>query len=176
LENRSRIQFKIKSSLPYHTRFGPDWCFGLIKLTNFISFRISACCQYFHTKRNQSQLIVDPVSKQTLVQVYYWKSYFEIYFRKVPNIISYHHLRFDATKPGLVFIKEFPSTAEKTIKIIKSQCTLHFEGTPLVLNPKCLAAERAWYLYKHIREHVSDDRKTLLVHNPLFQSRNPLKF
>ena len=25
---------KIKSSfmLPYHTRFGPDWCFGLIKL------------------------------------------------------------------------------------------------------------------------------------------------
>ena len=55
---------------------------------------------------NLAQLIVDPVSKQTLVQVYDWKSYFEIYFRKVPNTISYHHLPFDATKPGLVFIKE----------------------------------------------------------------------
>jgi len=153
--------------LPYHTRFGPDWCFGLIKL----KYRRSQITSVFELARvvntstqkeiNLAQLIVDPVSKQTLVQVYDWKSYFEIYFRKVPNIISYHHLRFDATKPGLVFIKEFPSTAEKTIKIIKSQCTLHFEGTPLVLNPKCLAAERAWYLYKHIREHVSDDSKDI---------------
>ena len=44
---------------------------------------------------------------------------------------------------------------------MKNQCTLHFEGIPLVLNPKGLAAERAWYLYKHIREHVSDDSKVI---------------
>jgi hypothetical protein len=53
-----------------------------------------------------------------------------------------------------VFIKEIPaSTEEKTIKIMKNQGTMHFEGMPLVLNPKGLAAERAWYLHKHIREH-----------------------
>jgi hypothetical protein len=52
--------------------------------------------------------------------------------------------RFVATKPGLVFIKEIPaSTEEKTIKIMKNQGTMHFEGMPLVLNPKGLAAERA---------------------------------
>jgi hypothetical protein len=44
---------------------------------------------------------------------------------------------------------------------MKNQCTLHFEGIPLVLNPKGLVAERAWYLYKHIREHVSDDSKVI---------------
>ena len=59
---------------------------------------------------NLAQMIVDTVSKQTRVQVYDWESYFEIYFRKVPNIIRYHYFRFDATKPGLVLIKEFPST------------------------------------------------------------------
>jgi hypothetical protein len=111
---------------------------------------------------NLAQLIVDPVSKQTIAQVYDWKSYFEIYFRKVPNIIRYHYFRFVATKPGLVFIKEIPaSTEEKTIKIMKNQGTMHFEGMPLVLNPKGLAAERAWYLHKHIREHVSDDSKDI---------------
>jgi hypothetical protein len=51
--------------------------------------------------------------------------------------------RFDATKPGLVSIKEFPSTEEKTIKIMKNQCILHFEGIPLVLNPRGLVPERA---------------------------------
>ena len=56
---------------------------------------------------------------------------------------TYHHFRFDATKPGLVSIKEFPSTEEKTIKIMKNQCILHFEGIPLVLNPRGLVAERA---------------------------------
>jgi hypothetical protein len=31
----------------------------------------------------------------------------------------------------------------------------------LVLNLKGLAAERAWYLYKHIREKISDDSKDI---------------
>jgi hypothetical protein len=46
----------------------------------------------------------------------------------------------------------------------------------LVLNLKGLAAERAWYLYKHIREKYQTIAKTLLVQNTLFQIRNPLKF
>jgi len=37
---------------------------------------------------------------------------------------------------------------------------------PLVLNPKGLAAERAWYLYKHIREHLSDDSKDITCPKP----------
>jgi hypothetical protein len=31
----------------------------------------------------------------------------------------------------------------------------------LVLNLKGLAAERAWYLYKHIREQMSNDSKDI---------------
>ena len=81
---------------------------------------ISACCQYFHTKGNKSiPADCKSVSKQTLVQVFDWKSYFETYCRKVPNITRYHHFPFDATIPGLVFIKEFPSTEEK--KNMKNQ-------------------------------------------------------
>ena len=78
---------KIKSSLPYHTRFGPDWCFGLIKL----KYRRSQISSVFELARvvntstqkeiNLAQLIVDPVSKQTIVQVYDWKSNFEIYLQ-----------------------------------------------------------------------------------------------
>ena len=131
--------------LPYHTRFGPDWCFDLIEL-KYRRSQISSVFELVHVVNtstqkeiNLAQLIEDPVLKQTLVQVYDWKSYFETYFRKVPNIITrYHHFQFDATKPGLVFIKEFLLTEEKTITIMKNQCTFHFEGMPLVLNPKAL--------------------------------------
>jgi hypothetical protein len=51
---------------------------------------------------------------------------------------KYHHLRFDVSKAGLVFIKEFPSTEKKTITIMENQCTLHFEGMPLELNQRVL--------------------------------------
>jgi hypothetical protein len=37
----------------------------------------------------------------------------------------------------------------------------HLEGMSLVLNLKDLAAERAWYLYKYIREQMSDDSKDI---------------
>ena len=130
--------------LPYHTCFGPDWCFGLIKL-KYRRSQISSVFELVHVVNtstqkeiNLAQLIEDPILKQTLVQVYNWKSYFETYFRKVPNITRYHHFQFDATKPGLVFIKEFLLAEEKTITIMKNQCTLHFEGMPLVLNPRAL--------------------------------------
>ena len=127
--------------LPNYIRLGSDWCFSLIKLkyrrSKMAKVIELACVVNTSTKKiNITQLIVDRVSKQTLVQVYDWKSYFEIYFRKVSNIIRNHHFRFDATKPGLVFIKEFPSTEEKTITIIKIQFTLHFEEMTLLLNPK----------------------------------------
>ena len=112
LENSSNIQFKNEIeaivAIPYSF-----WCFGLIKL----KYRRSQISSVFELARvvntstqkeiNLAQLIVDTVSKKILLQVYDWQSYFEIYFRKVPNIIRYHHFRFDATKPGLVFIKQF---------------------------------------------------------------------
>ena len=41
----------------------------------------------------------------------------------------------------------------------------HLEGMSLVLNLKDLAAERAWYSYKHIREQMSDDSKDITCPN-----------
>ena len=64
-----------------------------------------------------------------------------------------------------MFLKEFPSTEEKYIKIMNND-TLNVEGMPLVLTPRGLSAERAWYLHKHIREHVSDDSKDITCPNP----------
>ena len=92
---------KIKSSfiLPYHTRCGPDWCFGLIKqnivVAKFHQFSNQRLLSILLHKKeiNLAQMmhVAVPVTKQTLVQVYDWKSYFEKYFRKVPNITRYHN-------------------------------------------------------------------------------------
>ena len=98
------------------------------------------------------------------MKIYDWKSYFHTYFRKIPNITKYHHFVFKSSSPGITFVKEFPSTEEKTVKMVKNRS--NFEGFPDVLTPKGLTAERSWYLYKHIREHVSDDCKDITCPKP----------
>jgi hypothetical protein len=59
--------------LPYHTCFGPDWCFGLIKL-KYRRSQILSVFELVHVVNtstqkeiNLAQLIEDPVLKQTLV-------------------------------------------------------------------------------------------------------------
>lgn len=85
--------------IPYHTRFAPDWCFGLIKLKYRRSFVSSV--KDVETVVNQStskginvaQPVVDVDSGDTLVVVRKWKPYLEALFNKIPNITTYHHFR-----------------------------------------------------------------------------------
>ena len=65
--------------LPYHTRFGPDWCFGLIKMKYKHSY-ISSISDLAEvvllstTKEiNIPQLITESSSSNTLVPVRKWK-------------------------------------------------------------------------------------------------------
>ena len=151
--------------LPYHTRFGPDCCFGLIKMKYKHSYlsSISQLAEVVLTSTTKSikipQLISEPCSDNTLVPVHAWKVFLETCFRKIPNITKYHHFRFSSSEPGKVFIREFPSSAEFNVSIIKDQEKLQ---TVLITEPEIihrpgLSAERAWYLYENVRQHCEGD-------------------
>ena len=77
---------EVSFMLPYHTRFGPDWCFGLIKMKYKHSY-ISSIADLAEvvllstTKDiNIPQLISEPSSSNTLVPVRKWKAFLETYF------------------------------------------------------------------------------------------------
>lgn len=85
--------------IPYHTRFAPDWCFGLIKLKYKRSYVSSVkqladvVNQSIHWGINVAQHISDPETQVTQVTVRKWKLYLENLFRKIPKITTFHHFR-----------------------------------------------------------------------------------
>ena len=156
---------EVSFMLPYHTRFGPDWCFGLIKMKYKHSY-ISSISDLAEvvllstTKEiNIPQLISESSSSNTLVPVRKWKIFLESYFKKISNLTRYHHFRMTSSEPGIVFVREFPSSPETRLNIVKDQAKIPelLSSEPELISPPGLSPERAWYLYENVRQHCEGD-------------------
>ena len=147
-----------------HTKLSPDWCFGLFKRlyrrTKVGSLKSVAQVVNESADCNFSQLISDE-DGNTIVPTYDWTDFFAPHLKKVTSIKKYHHFRCDASKPGVVFVKEHADTEEEEIDLFKA--TTHWtpdpEELPRVVVPKGLSAERQWYLYDSIRPFCPDGDK-----------------
>ena len=108
---------------------------------------------------NIPQLISETRSENSLVPIRTWKVFLGACFRKIPNLTKYHHFRLSSSEPGKVVIREFPSSAEFSVTIIKDQEKLQSTLTtdPEIIRPPGLSAERAWYLYENVRQHCDGD-------------------
>ena len=151
--------------LVYHTRFGPDWCFGLIKLKYKHSY-ISSISQLAEvvllstTKEiNIPQLITGPSSLNTLVPVRKCKAFLERYFKKIPNLTRYHHFRLTSSEPGALFVREFPSSPKTRLNIVKDKSQIQelLSSEPDLITSPGLSPERAWYFYENVRQHCEGD-------------------
>ena len=79
-----------------HTKFAPDWCFGLFKQL----FRRSkvdciddiACCVNQSADVNVAQLF-GTQEGEVLVHAYQWASFIESHFTKLVGIKKYQHFR-----------------------------------------------------------------------------------
>ena len=101
-----------------HTKFVPDWCFGLLKqrfcrtkigdlydIANFVSLSSSV---------NVPQL-VGSLDGTTFVSMYNWSEHFEEQTIKtaLKGITNMHHFRFTTSSPGGVFVKLDSSGPER---------------------------------------------------------------
>lgn len=152
-----------------HTKLSPDWCFGLFKRL------------YRRTKVGSLLGIAEVVEKSavcncpkivtcedgsTKVPIYDWTSFFALHMRKVPGIKKLHHLRFESTKPGEVFVKEHCDTAEYQVSLLKTHWSPSSSTLPEINPPKGLSTERQWYLYDQIREFCPDSDKDITCPKP----------
>ena len=137
-----------------HTKFSPDWCFGLFKR------------QYRRTKVGSLQNIAEVVNTSaecniaqlvsredgtTIVPTLDWTDFFATQFKKIPGIKKLHHFHVTSSSPRHVFVRERSDTVEQDIDLLKEPWTPDADTKPDVIPPKGLNPDRQWYLYEQIR-------------------------
>ena len=91
-----------------HTKFAPDWCFGLMKRLYRRSKvgSLQAITQVTNdsAKCNLAQLVVTEVG-DIIVLTYDWHSMFTPHLKNIEGIKKYHHFHFNGQNPGSVSVK-----------------------------------------------------------------------
>eukprot|EP00064_Thunnus_orientalis_P018752 superscaffoldBa00004421_g18858 len=123
-----------------HTKFAPDWCFGLFK-KRFHHTPVSSLeniCRAMSSSTSESsvnipQLIGDETG-QVFVQTHDWHSFLTPSFKPLPGMKTYHHFRFTCTVPGMVFAKEFANMEEEPFLLLRDEGIFDPEALPTAQN------------------------------------------
>ena len=155
-----------------HTKFAPDWCFGLFE-QHFRRTRINTLDD-ITTAINTSSVVnvsqlVGTLDGQCLVPTYNWGDCPDEHIVKtaLKGIKKNHHFKFTSNSPSAVFTKMASGGDEKEIQLLKDPTwkpSCH--NLPELVTPLGLSLERQWCLYDKIRECVSEG-KDLLCLKPL---------
>ena len=174
-------RIKISFLLVGHTKFAPDWCFGLLKQR----FRKTSvgCLEDLVRVVNQSAdtntaELVGKEDGTTLVEQFDWAGFFQPYFRRgaFDGIKSWHHLVFSSEKPKHAVVKVYNNSEEKTLSLLSKEhpgwnpCP---DNLPPVLPPPGLPAERRKYLFDKIREFVPEEHKDTVCPPPPAATSSP---
>ena len=145
----------MSSLLVDHTKFAPDWCFGLYKRRfhhTFVSSWKEITDVVESADVNSAQL-VGILDEEVIVPVYDWTQFLAEHFRKVPIMKSYHYFTFSWAKPGMVYLKQFSDLEESSYCFAADQSWMPDSlKLPSRITPEGLSAKRQWYLHDHIRE------------------------
>ena len=164
-----------------HTKFSPDWCFGLLKQT-FRRTRVGCLEDIVKVVETSSQVnhaqLVGKQDGTVIVLTYSWAEYLPPFFKANPfkGIKKLHHIRFCCAHPGKCFVKEDNLSEEKTLSIIGTQWTSWSpspQDLPPVIPPEGLSLARRKYLYEKIREFCPPDCQDLVCPNPDVDTASP---
>ena len=152
-----------------HTKFAPDWCFGLFKRlyrrTKIGSLKDIARVANTSAECNFAQLVCQE-DGTTIVPTYDWASFLAPHLKKLPAIKKFHHFRMSTSKPGVIFCKKHSDLPEEEFDINKHSWSPDKDDLPSVIPPRGLSADRQWYLYEQIRPYCPDEDKDTTCPKP----------
>ena len=156
--------------IPGHTKFSPDWCFGLLKKT-YRRTKVGGLTDLCGVVNDSAAVnIAQPTGLEdgsVVVTTYDWQNYFSRFCTKVKGIKKLHHLRFESASPGCIFVKERAGSTEVKRNILKDKSWKPTaDQLPPVLPPSGLSLQRQWYLYEKIREFCPDHLKDTTCPRP----------
>ncbi len=153
-----------------HTKFSPDWCFGLLK-QRFRKTCVNSLQDIIDVVDgsavvNIAQLVGDQSGK-VIVPTYDWASYFSTHCTKIPSIKAQHHFLFDNKKRGVVYVKSSIDSVEVEHNLlINKDWVPPPNELPLIVPPRRLSLDRQWYLYHKIREYCSPESRDIVCPYP----------
>ena len=153
-----------------HTKFAPDWCFGLLKQ------------KYRHTKVNSLKEFAEVVESsattnsvqlvgsqegELIVRFHDWHEYLSPHFKKLEGIKKYHHFAITSSAPGVVTVSHHSSASSTDVTLLSSKSWKPTsQDMPELLTPNGLSNKRKWYLYEKIRQYCSDESKDIVCPKP----------
>jgi hypothetical protein len=167
-------KIEVSFMLVGHTKFAPDWAFGLLK-QRFKRSKVGCLDDLARVvndsaKINHTQL-VGREDGTIIVHQYDWANFFKDYFRRqaFDGIKALHHLTFRADKPGQVFVRKTSDGEEMTLNVLR-KAHLQWKPSPHHLPPEIkppgLSRERQEYLYQKIREFCPPETRDIVCPNP----------
>ena len=111
---------------------------------------------------NKAQLVGTHDGK-VIVSVYDWSAFLEQYFVKLPGIKKFHHFRFSTEEPGKLYFKEYSTSPERSVMLLKNPAILPPAGLPPKIKPQGLSQERKQYLYREIRQFCKQGTEDLVA-------------
>ena len=153
-----------------HTKFSPDWCFGLFKRL-YRRSRVgslqaiaqivndSAHCNFAQLNVTEDGAIVVPTLS--------WTDFFAPHLKKVSGIKKLHHFRFPSSEPGVVYVRVHSDGDEEKIELLKDKAWRPgVSHLPCQVTPKGLSADRQWYLFDKIREFCPEADRDVTCPQP----------
>ena len=158
-----------------HTKFAPDWCFGLLK-QKFRRTDVDSLLDFANVVNqsasvNKAQLVGE-TNGNVIVPTYDWTSHIAVSFKKIVGIKGYYHFKADAASPGKVLLRCVADGPVTEVNILKVNSALIRNDLPPVVPPKGLTSERQWYLYDKIRRYCREECKDLTC--PLPEAPRPV--
>ena len=153
-----------------HTKFSPDWCFGLLKQRYRRTF--VSCLQDVVDVVNASAdvnvaQLVGTQDGEVVVPTYDWANFLGGYFRRIPQVKSYHHFTFSCDSPGVVALKAFSDSNATTFRLLADDSWAPSTvQLPPQIWPPGLPSERQWYLHREIREFCRPGTEDLVCPLP----------
>ena len=139
-----------------HTKFTPDWCFGLLK-QKLRRAKIGclddlAEAVEYSAAPNVPQLAGREDGTQ-YVTTYDWTAYLAPHFRRISHIKKLHHFTISSDSPGKVTLKEYNDSEEVKFTMLRNGWLPSPTDLPPVVAPPGVSPECQWYLFDSIREY-----------------------
>ncbi|KAI0230529.1 hypothetical protein LSAT2_019139 [Lamellibrachia satsuma] len=136
-----------------HTKFGPDWCFGLLKQkfrrtpVSCLDDMVRVTEESTVTGINIAQL-VGTENQDVKVPLYNWQTFLADSFRPLLGMKQFQHFRFLSEEPGVVFARKQRTAVRSAAEARSSPTSCSTNNT----TPPGLNVHRQWYLDDNIRE------------------------
>lgn len=154
-----------------HTKFGPDRCFGMIKKSYKVNY-VSSLYEFAEMVESSSTVgvntaqLVGTHDGKVIVPVFNWSAFLEQYFVKVPKIKTFHYFRFSKDEPGKLYFKQYSTSPEQSLMLLKNPAILPPAVLPPEVSPQGLSQERKQYLYREIRQFCKPGTENLVAPAP----------